>query len=98
VDEPRWNRQCLRSNNEWLLLLEHLRAAGPTSQAQLTRETGLSKPTVSSAQAALREGGLVREAGTVAPDRGRTAVLYEPDPTTGYVLGIDIGRARRGPT
>jgi len=91
--EVPWNRQRLRSNNE-RLLLEQLRTAGPTSRAQLARDTGLSKPTVSHALAALEEHGLVREAGRIAAERGRTALLYEPDPTAGYVLGIDIGRAR----
>lgn len=90
--DQRWNRRRLRSNNEWLLL-ERLRTAGPASRAQLARDTGLSKPTVSAALAALEQVGLAREAGTVAPDRGRTAVLYEADPTAGYVLGVDIGRA-----
>lgn len=89
----RWNRQRLRSNNEWLLL-ERLRTGGPASRAQLARDTGLSKPTVSAALAALEQAGLAREAGTFAPERGRTAVLYEPDPTAGHVLGADIGRAR----
>jgi predicted NBD/HSP70 family sugar kinase len=93
VDEQPWSRTRLRSNNE-LLLLEHLRTLGAASRAQLARETGLSKPTVSSALAALEQGGLVREVGTVIPERGRSAVLYEPDPTAGYVLGVDIGRAR----
>ncbi|WP_327141490.1 ROK family transcriptional regulator [Nocardia sp. NBC_01327] len=92
MDEVPWNRQRLRSNNEWLLL-EQLRTAGPSSRAQLARDTGLSKPTVSSALAALQQSGLARERGTVSPERGRTAVLYEPDPTAGYVLGIDVGRA-----
>ncbi|WP_353941553.1 ROK family transcriptional regulator [Streptomyces sp. HUAS MG91] len=90
---PAWNRQRLRSNNEWLLL-ERLRTSGPASRAQLARASGLSKPTVSSALAALERGGLVREAGTHAGSRGRVAVLYEPDPRAGHVLGIDIGRAR----
>lgn len=90
--DQRWNRRRLRSNNEWLLL-ERLRTAGPASRAQLARDSGLSKPTVSAALAALEQAGLAREAGTVAPDRGRTAVLYEADPTAGYVLGVDIGRA-----
>ncbi|WP_316525942.1 ROK family transcriptional regulator [Kitasatospora brasiliensis] len=88
-----WNRQRLRSNNEWLLL-ELLRTGGGSSRAQLARDTGLSKPTVSAALAELERAGLVREAGTLAPERGRTAVLYEADPTAGYVLGVDIGRAR----
>ncbi|MFG3056349.1 ROK family transcriptional regulator [Kitasatospora sp. NPDC048239] len=88
-----WNRQRLRSNNEWLLL-ELLRTGGPSSRAQLARDTGLSKPTVSTALAALEQAGLAREAGRFVPERGRTAVLYEPDPTAGHVLGVDIGRAR----
>ncbi|MER7667254.1 ROK family protein [Kitasatospora sp. NPDC096128] len=88
-----WNRQRLRSNNEWLLL-ELLRTGGGTSRAQLARDTGLSKPTVSAALADLEQAGLVREAGRVAPERGRTAVLYEVDPTAGHVLGVDVGRAR----
>ncbi|HEX4788557.1 MAG TPA: ROK family transcriptional regulator, partial [Actinospica sp.] len=88
-----WSRQRLRSNNE-RLLLERLRANGPTSRAQLARDTGLSKPTVSHALAKLEEHGLVRAAGTIAAERGRTALLYEPDPTAGHVLGVDIGRAR----
>jgi predicted NBD/HSP70 family sugar kinase len=91
ADQP-WNRRRLRSNNE-RLLLARLRSGGPASRAQLARETGLSKPTVSSALAALEQAGLVREAGRQAPERGRVAVLYEPDPAAGHVLGLDIGRA-----
>ncbi|MEU2426670.1 ROK family protein [Streptomyces sp. NPDC007851] len=89
-DQP-WSRQRLRSSNE-RLLLARLRALGSASRAQLARETGLSKPTVSSALAALATAGLVREAGTHAPERGRTAVLYAPDPAAGYALGVDVGR------
>jgi predicted NBD/HSP70 family sugar kinase len=89
--EQPWNQQRLRSTNE-RLLLERLRT-GAASRAQLARETGLSKPTVSSALAALEASGLVREAGLHTPERGRVAVLYVPDPAAGYALGIDIGRA-----
>ncbi|EDY54606.2 transcriptional regulator [Streptomyces sviceus ATCC 29083] len=90
--EQPWNRQRLRSTNE-RLLLERLRAEGPASRAQLARGTGLSKPTVSSALAALESAGLVREVGTHVPERGRTAVLYAPDPAAGHVLGVDVGRS-----
>jgi predicted NBD/HSP70 family sugar kinase len=89
ADQP-WNQRRLRSSNE-RLLLERLRAA-PASRAQLARETGLSKPTVSSALASLEAAGLVREAGHHTPERGRAAVLYAPDPSAGHALGIDIGR------
>lgn len=90
--EQPWNRQRLRSTNE-RLLLDRLRASGAASRAQLARDTGLSKPTVSSALASLESAGLVREVGTHAPERGRTAVLYAPDPAAGHALGIDIGRS-----
>ncbi|MEU7426064.1 ROK family protein [Streptomyces sp. NPDC040750] len=86
-----WNRRRLRSTNE-RLLLDRLRGLGAASRAQLARETGLSKPTVSSALASLAAAGLVHEVGTHAPERGRTAVLYAPDPAAGHVLGVDIGR------
>ncbi|WP_051789511.1 ROK family transcriptional regulator [Streptomyces sp. NRRL S-1022] len=89
--EQPWSRRRLRSTNE-RLLLDRLRALGAASRAQLARETGLSKPTVSSALASLATAGLVHEVGTQAPERGRTAVLYAPDPAAGYALGVDIGR------
>ncbi|MCS0603772.1 ROK family protein [Streptomyces sp. LP11] len=89
-DRP-WNRGLLRRTNE-RLLLDRLRALGTASRAQLARETGLSKPTVSTALASLAAAGLVHEVGTLTPERGRTAVLYAPDPAAGYVLGVDIGR------
>src|SRR4051812_5871009 len=90
--EHPWNRQRLRSTNE-RLLLDRLRGLGAASRAQLARETGLSKPTVSSALAALESAGLVREVGTHVPERGRTAVLYAPDPAAGHVLRIDVPRS-----
>ncbi len=74
-------------------LLEALRRAGPSSRPQLARIAGLSKPTVSQALGDLQSAGLVRLVGPASPSVGRTAMLYEADPTAGYVVGIDIGRA-----
>ncbi|MGW2744047.1 ROK family protein [Streptomyces sp. NPDC001450] len=90
--EQPWSRRRLRSANE-RLLLDRLRHHGAASRAQLARETGLSKPTVSSALASLETAGLVHQVGTHAPERGRVAVLYAPDPAAGYALGVDIGRS-----
>ena len=85
----------MRVNNE-RVLLERLRASGAASRAELSRVTGISKPTVSAALGNLERAGLVRETGemTVTAGRGRSAVLYEVNPTAGYVVGIDIGRSR----
>jgi predicted NBD/HSP70 family sugar kinase len=84
--------RLLRAINE-RALLDRLRLAGPMSRAQLARDTGLSKPTVSNALANLERAGLVRVVGRAAPVRGRSALLYEHDPTAAYVVGIDIGRS-----
>ncbi|MYV98989.1 ROK family transcriptional regulator, partial [Streptomyces sp. SID3343] len=86
------NSGVLRSINE-RVLLDRVRAAAPISRAQLARDTGLSKPTVSTALESLERAGLVRAVGLEIGARGRAALLYEPDPTAGYVVGIDIGRA-----
>jgi predicted NBD/HSP70 family sugar kinase len=84
--------RLLRAINE-RALLEALRRAGPSSRPQLARIAGLSKPTVSQALANLEGAGLVRPVGPAMPSPGRTAMLYEVDPTAGYVVGIDIGRS-----
>ncbi len=83
----------LRAINEQALL-EYLRAHGPTSRAQLARATGLSKPTVSQALASLEQAQLVKAVGQSTSSKGgRVAILYEPNPEAGYVIGIDVGRA-----
>src|SRR5262245_19148109 len=74
-------------------LLERLLRDGPASRAHLARIIGLSKVTVSTAIANLERAGLVRPVGDASGGRGRLALLYEPDPTAGYVAGVDIGRA-----
>src|SRR3954454_24545967 len=84
--------RLLRAINE-RALVEALRHDGPMSRPQLARAAGLSKPTVSQALAKLESAGLVRLAGPAGPSLGRKAMLYEFDPTAGYVVGIDIGRA-----
>jgi predicted NBD/HSP70 family sugar kinase len=80
----------IRAMNEQLLL-EHIRAAGPYSRADLARVSGLSKPTVSLALANLERAGLVRHAGQRTGMPGRSALLYEVRPEAGFVLGLDIG-------
>jgi predicted NBD/HSP70 family sugar kinase len=91
-NHQRGTPRLLRAINE-RALLEDLRRVGPSSRPQLARIAGLSKPTVSQALGNLEAAGLVRLVGPASPSPGRTAMLYEFDPTAGYVVGIDIGRA-----
>jgi predicted NBD/HSP70 family sugar kinase len=80
----------IRAMNEQLLLSQ-IRELGPCSRADLARISGLSKPTVSLALAAVERAGLVRIAGQRTGLPGRSARLYEVRPEAGHVLGLDIG-------
>jgi predicted NBD/HSP70 family sugar kinase len=80
----------LRAMNERRVLDLVLRT-GAISRAQIARETGLSKPTVSLALARLEQAGLLREVGRTSGGRGATALLYDLDPTAGYALALDVG-------
>ena len=75
-------------------ILERIQRTGPVSRAQVARESGLSKPTVSLGLNALLDAGLVREVGRSSGRPGPSAVLYELNPEAGWVVGIDVGRRR----
>ncbi|MEU4739214.1 ROK family protein [Actinosynnema sp. NPDC023658] len=75
-------------------VLDLLRAGGPATRPQIARDTGLSKPTVGQALVDLEQHGLVRPSGRTSSGPGRSAVVYEPNPAAGHVLGVDIGRQR----
>ncbi len=82
----------MRTLNE-RAVLERLRHAGAASRPELALQTGLSKPTVAAALRSLERAGLVRPAGQRSPGRGRAALVFEHDPTAGYVVGVDIGHS-----
>jgi predicted NBD/HSP70 family sugar kinase len=87
---PRATPPLLRNLNE-RTVLEAIRAGAPISRAQISRRSGISKPTVSLALQSLLEAGLVREA-TERPDGpGYGAVYFEPVPDAALVLGLDLG-------
>ena len=70
---------------------ETIRLASPISRAEISRQAGISKPTVSLALQALLDAGLVRET-DLEPGRPRYgAVFFEPVPDAALVLGLDIG-------
>jgi predicted NBD/HSP70 family sugar kinase len=80
----------LRALNE-RTVLDAVRASGPISRAEVARQTGISRPTVSLVLRALLEDGLVRET-EHDPDRPHYgATYYEADPEAAVVLGVDFG-------
>ncbi|TDV41005.1 ROK family transcriptional regulator [Actinophytocola oryzae] len=83
--------RLLRTMNE-RLLLDRLREHGPASRGDLAKETGLSKPTVSSALASLEEAGLVLMVGAMGGRPGPTTAIYDMNAQAGHVAGVDIGR------
>src|SRR2546423_6242106 len=81
----------LRAINE-RSVLELIHRGGPLSRAQVAGVSGLSKPTVSLALTGLLDAQRVREAGKPGGERGPSALLYELNPSAGWVAGIDVGR------
>src|SRR3954467_2757147 len=80
----------LRNLNE-RTVLEAIRAGAPISRAEISRRSGISKPTVSLALQSLLGASLVRET-TKRPDGpGYGAVYFEPVPDAALVLGLDVG-------
>lgn len=68
-----------------------IRTRGPLSRAELSRVTGLSKPTVSSVVRELIEARLVLEHGQAASEGGRPPILVGFNGNAGYVMGVDVG-------
>ena len=68
------------------LVLQH----GRVTRADVARETGISKPTISLAMARLETAGLLTAAGMRGGRPGRVATWYELAPTSGWVLGLDV--------
>jgi predicted NBD/HSP70 family sugar kinase len=83
--------QLLRALNEESLL-NALRRGGRLMRADLTRVSGLSKPTVGLGLANLERDGLVRVAGRRTGVKGPSALLYEVNPDAGSVLALDVGK------
>ena len=90
MSAPRATPPLLRNLNE-RTVLETIRNDAPISRAEISRRSGISKPTVSQALQSLLEAGLVREA-TERPDGpGYGAVYFEPVAEAALVLGLDLG-------
>ncbi|MDR5698287.1 ROK family transcriptional regulator [Agromyces aerolatus] len=73
------------------LVLQTLYSAGPRSRADVARETGLTRVTVSDLVAALIAEGLVTELGPQEAGRpGKPATLIDIDRAAFQILGLDL--------
>ncbi len=70
---------------------EALLHLGPISRAELAKETGLSKQTMSEVMAALESEGWARPAGRTSGAVGRSALRYEVARDAAFSLGVDLG-------
>lgn len=89
--------ESLRERNR-LLVVEVLLRHGASSRADISRQTGLSRSTVSSLVGDLQASGLVRERPAEAsadrpirPEGGRPGVLLTIDRSAGALIGMDFG-------
>jgi len=80
----------LRDLNE-RTVLETIRAGSPISRAEISRRSGISKPTVSLALQSLLQAELVRETAERPDGPGYGAVYFEPVAEAAVVLGLDLG-------
>jgi predicted NBD/HSP70 family sugar kinase len=76
-------------------VIDVLRQLGRTSQSDIARATGLSRTTVSSLVAELKESGTVQEVDSATPGQrgGRPAVQLRLQQSSQVVVGIDFGHS-----
>ncbi|MFF9065524.1 ROK family protein [Streptomyces sp. NPDC014891] len=75
-------------------VLRRLYFEGPMSRLTLGPATGLSSGSVSNVVAELVADGLVEEAGSVDSAGGRPRTLVRIAPSSGFMIGVDIGETR----
>src|SRR4029079_279417 len=72
-------------------VLETIRAAAPISRAEISRQAGISKPTVSGALQSLVDVGLGRSTEPDGDGPRYGATFFEPVAEAAGVLGLDLG-------
>jgi predicted NBD/HSP70 family sugar kinase/biotin operon repressor len=72
-------------------IMEAIIQGGPISRASISKQTGLSKQTVSEIVRQLEQEGWVQETGRSSGHIGRTAVNYELVPNAAFLAAVDLG-------
>lgn len=73
------------------IVLTTVQQKSPISRAQISKDTGLNKATVSSLVSDLLEGRLVEEMGAGLSNGGRKPTMLFFNNKAGYAIGIDLG-------
>ena len=84
------NVMTIKSDNR-ALMFKYIRPC-PISRAEISRQTGMSKSSVTTITNALIEEGQVIEVGTLQQGIGRHAVLLDIVPDYKYAIGVSIDR------
>lgn len=72
-------------------VMEAIVQGGPISRASISKQTGLSKQTISEIVRTLEQDGWVQETGRTRGHVGRTAVTYELVYDAAYIVAVDLG-------
>lgn len=72
-------------------VIEAIVQGSPISRASISKQTGLSKQTISEIVRQLEAEGWVQETGRTSGHVGRTAVTYELIPSAAYIAAVDLG-------
>lgn len=72
-------------------VIEAIVQGSPISRASISKQTGLSKQTISEIVRQLETEGWVQETGRTSGHVGRTAVTYELIPSAAYIAAVDLG-------
>src|SRR5699024_5987567 len=73
------------------IVFEAIKTKGPISRAQISKETGLNKATVSTMVSELIKASFVDEIGEGKSSGGRKPVMLYFNQHAGYSIGIDLG-------
>jgi predicted NBD/HSP70 family sugar kinase/biotin operon repressor len=72
-------------------VMEAIVQGGPISRASISKQTGLSKQTISEIVRQLELDGWVQDTGKTSGHVGRSAVTYELVPNAAYIAAVDLG-------
>lgn len=75
-------------------VMEAIVQGGPISRASISKQTGLSKQTISEIVRVLEREGWVQETGRTSGHVGRTAVTYELVYDAAHIVAVDLGATK----